>query len=75
MCYPCSSCGRCGKFDPSSPLYVPPPAIPCLKCGATVDAATGACPECGYQAFAPRPQGQPRQTVDGKAPDASGAQG
>ena len=21
MCYPCTMCGRCGKFDPDSPLY------------------------------------------------------
>lgn len=53
MCYPCTSCGRCGKFDPNSPLYTPPPTIPCLKCGGTVDPVTGVCDSCGDQAFAP----------------------
>ncbi len=53
MCYPCDSCGRCGKFNPESPLYVPPPTIPCLKCGGIVDGETGRCSECGDQAFAP----------------------
>ncbi|RDB63719.1 hypothetical protein C1878_02670 [Gordonibacter sp. 28C] len=53
MCYPCTMCGRCGKFDPESPLYTPPPSIPCLVCGGEVDAATGACRQCGAVAFAP----------------------
>ena len=53
MCYPCTGCGRCGKFDPASPLYTPPPTIPCFACGGTVDAATGLCTSCGTVAFAP----------------------
>lgn len=53
MCYPCTNCGRCGKFDPNSPLYTPPPSIPCLKCGGTVDSSTGICEQCGDQAFTP----------------------
>lgn len=53
MCYPCTQCGRCGKFNEDSPLYTPPPMIPCLKCGGDVDPETGACVECGRVAFAP----------------------
>ena len=54
MCYPCDSCGRCGKFNPESPLYVPPPSIPCLKCGkGFADGATGVCDSCGEQVFTP----------------------
>lgn len=53
MCYPCTQCGRCGKFNEDSPLYAPPPTIPCLKCGGDVDPRTGACIECGHGAFKP----------------------
>lgn len=49
MCYPCTSCGRCGKFDPDSPLYTPPPTVPCLKCGGQADPETGKCTTCGEQ--------------------------
>lgn len=52
MCYPCTQCGRCGKFNEDSPLYTPPPEIPCLKCGGVVDPATGMCTQCGQVAFA-----------------------
>lgn len=57
MCYPCDSCGRCGKFNPESPLYTPPPTIPCLECGGVVDGETGVCVECGNQAFVPVGEG------------------
>ena len=53
MCYPCTQCGRCGKYDPKSPYYTPPATIPCLACGGEVDPATGACRACGQVAFAP----------------------
>lgn len=53
MCYPCTKCGRCGKYNPDSPYYVPPAGIPCLKCGAPVNPETGECGECGYVSFVP----------------------
>lgn len=53
MCYPCTQCGRCGKFNEDSPLYTPPPEIPCLRCGGVVDADTGVCASCGQVAFRP----------------------
>lgn len=53
MCYPCINCGRCGKYNPSSPVYTAPPGIPCLKCGGTVDSVTGICDSCSFRAFAP----------------------
>ena len=53
MCYPCTQCGRCGKYDPKSPYYTPPATIPCLACGGEVDPATGACRACRQVAFAP----------------------
>lgn len=53
MCYPCTQCGRCGKYDPKSPYYTPPATIPCLACGGEVDPATGACRACGQVAFVP----------------------
>lgn len=54
MCYPCTQCGRCGKFDENSPLYQAPPAtIPCFVCGGEVDLATGICLQCGDVAFVP----------------------
>lgn len=53
MCYPCTQCGACGKFDVDSPLYQPPPDIPCLLCGGLVDPATGICTQCQTPAFAP----------------------
>ena len=56
MCYPYTSCGRCGKFDPNSPLYTPPPAIPCLQCGGEIDPSTGVCRDCGALAFTPTSQ-------------------
>lgn len=53
MCYPCTQCGRCGKYEEDSVFYVPPADIPCLQCGGLVDPATGACASCGARAFAP----------------------
>ncbi len=73
MCYPCTNCGRCGKFDPSSPLYTPPPSIPCLKCGGTIDAATGICDSCGDQAFVPT--GGMMASANSLRPDAVGNKG
>lgn len=57
MCYPCTQCGRCGKFNEDSPLYTPPPDIPCLKCGGVVDGKTGVCADCGHVAFEPAGRG------------------
>lgn len=57
MCYPCTQCGRCGKYKETSPLYTPPAPIPCLICGGEVDGATGTCSSCGAQAFAPAGSG------------------
>ena len=37
MCYPCTQCGRCGKYEEDSVFYVPPADIPCLQCGGLVD--------------------------------------
>ena len=73
MCYPCTNCGRCGKFDPSSPLYTPPPSIPCLKCGGTIDATTGICDSCGDQAFVPT--GGMMASANSLRPDAVGNKG
>lgn len=70
MCYPCTNCGRCGKFDSSSPLYTPPPSIPCLKCGGIVDATTGICEQCGDQAFTPT--GGMMASANSLRPDAVG---
>lgn len=53
MCYPCTKCGRCGKYDEKSVYYVPPAAIPCLSCGGLVNSETGICDACGKQAFVP----------------------
>lgn len=53
MCYPCTKCGRCGKYDEESVYYVPPAAIPCLDCGGLIDGETGICGSCGQQAFVP----------------------
>ncbi len=53
MCYPCTQCGRCGKYKEDSVFYVPPADIPCLKCGGMVDSATGICSGCGAVAFVP----------------------
>ena len=77
MCYPCTQCGRCGKYDPKSPYYTPPATIPCLACGGEVDPATGDCRACGRTAFAPvgmRLQGAKRPQGGGDARDAA-AQG
>lgn len=56
MCYPCTNCGRCGKFNPNSPVYTAPPGIPCLKCGGSVNSVTGICDGCGFRAYAPAGQ-------------------
>ena len=53
MCYPCTNCGLCGKQNEDSPYYTPPAIIPCLKCGAVIDPATGVCAGGGNVAFAP----------------------
>ena len=53
LCYPCTRCGRCGKYREGSPFYVSPATIPCLACGGTVDPVSGRCPACGALAFAP----------------------
>lgn len=53
MCYPCTQCGRCGKYEEDSVFYVPPADIPCLACGGLVDPATGRCSSCGNVAYAP----------------------
>lgn len=60
MCYPCTGCGRCGKYDRDSPLYVPPPRISCFACGGDVDLASGVCLCCGTVAFVP-PEGPVRR--------------
>ncbi len=73
MCYPCTNCGRCGKFDPNSPLYTPPPSIPCLTCGGTVDASTGTCVDCGDQAFVPT--GGMMASANSLRPDAADKEG
>ncbi|MBR2522393.1 MAG: hypothetical protein IKE61_04650 [Coriobacteriales bacterium] len=51
LCYPCTSCGKCGKFKKDSPLYTPTPTLPCMKCGGDVDLETGKCTKCGEVAF------------------------
>lgn len=53
MCYPCISCGKCGRFDEDSPLFTLPPSIPCFECGGDVDPLTGVCSSCGSKAFEP----------------------
>lgn len=53
MCYPCTKCGRCGKFNEGSPYYTAPAKIPCLSCGGNVSPETGICSSCGKQAFKP----------------------
>jgi hypothetical protein len=49
MCYGCTWCGKCGKLEHLANNV----AIPCLKCGAAVDPATGICTKCAHQAFVP----------------------
>ncbi len=53
MCYPCTQCGACGKFNKTSPLYRPTPEVPCFKCGGKLDLETGICISCGEVAFVP----------------------
>lgn len=52
MCYPCTRCGKCGKYKETSPYYTPPAPIPCFACGGKVDSETGICSACGDKAFA-----------------------
>jgi len=52
MCYGCTQCGKCGKFGEGNNL-ASMVMIPCFKCGAKTDPATGACTECGHQTFLP----------------------
>jgi hypothetical protein len=51
MCYPCTKCGRCGKYKEDSVYYTPPATILCFDCGGEVDPTTGKCKDCGKQAF------------------------
>ncbi len=53
MCYPCTKCGRCGKYKKGNPCYTPPATIFCFTCGGEVDPQTGVCTSCGDQVFAP----------------------
>lgn len=53
MCYPCTKCGRCGKYREDSPYYTPLAEIPCFVCGGVVDSETGQCLTCGAKAFVP----------------------
>lgn len=57
MCYPCTQCGRCGKYEEDSPYYVPPARIPCLACGGEVSPETGLCGQCGERGFPPAGKG------------------
>jgi ribosomal protein L40E len=58
MCYPCTMCNGCGKFDHELFQYMIPRLL-CLKCGAELPKDAGVCPECG----APRPP-IPGQTAE-----------
>lgn len=71
MCYPCTHCGRCGKYCPDSPYYTPPPGIPCLQCGTLVDPVKGVCEACGYVAFSP-PGTSSENAVDLRDADSAG---
>jgi hypothetical protein len=52
MCYACTQCNKCGKFNEDSPLYRRQD-VPCLKCGALIDLMTGLCSECDHVALPP----------------------
>lgn len=49
MCYPCTSCGKCGA-------ELPPRETRCPRCGKTLTADRPQCPDCGWSL--PLPPGQ-----------------
>ena len=53
MCYPCTRCNSCGKFNEGNLFYQKPGKIPCFKCGGEVNPETGRCETCGDQALMP----------------------
>ncbi len=68
MCYPCTQCGRCGKYREDSIFYTPPATITCFQCGGEVDPATGTCSACGYVAFQPAGAGKARSSSQERSP-------
>lgn len=53
VCYSCTFCGACGKYENELFEASRPPVLSCPACGAAVDMATGLCTECSARRFDP----------------------
>ena len=53
MCYPCTQCGRCGKYDPQEPLLHAAGHHSLPRVRGRGGPGHGACRACGQVAFAP----------------------
>lgn len=47
MCYPCTFCGACGKFESDLFVLSQPPVTTCLACKTVFEASLRRCPACG----------------------------
>lgn len=61
LCYSCTFCGACGKYESELFAASRPAAIECPVCGAPVDMATGRCSACGTRKFDPPGVGRGRE--------------
>ncbi len=67
MCYPCTQCGACGKYDSDLFMLSEVPILACPLCGADIDMAAGTCPECLFRLFSPPGVGRDGQNAPGLA--------
>jgi predicted amidophosphoribosyltransferase len=48
MCYPCTQCNCCGKFDNDLLAFmIAQPTLHCLTCSASISKSDIVCPACG----------------------------
>ncbi len=63
MCYPCTQCGACGKYDSDLFMLSKGPILTCPLCGAAIDMEAGTCPKCLFRLFSPPGVGRDGQSA------------
>jgi len=53
MCFPCTFCGLCGKYDNPDLPTEKDAVLRCFVCGAPLVTGTQTCPACGKTVWRP----------------------